>query len=215
MRYFVNAVIAIAVITSPALAATIFEDHFDSNSLTDYSQACYPTTTGSATWQILDGSLRGTSTGGVGQCYALIGDPSWQITSVSARIRGVAGIDKGINIHNTIGHLGINLRCAPYNDIMVTNGHAGDFTVVTLPHSNGEWLDLEVRIVGTDMQVLVNGILRETRQIAADVLAMPFNDARLWVYNGTVTDYDDIRIEGAGVVATQDATWGALKATYR
>ena len=208
-------VLMILAAAASATATTIFEDHYDSSGLSDYTQECYSTTTGSATWQVVGGALHGSSSGGVGQCYALVGDPSWQITSVTARMRGISGNDKGINIHNALGHLGINLRPAPNNDIMVTNGHAGDFTRVAFPHVNNEWLTLEVRIVGSEMQVLVNGNLMETRQIAADVLALPFTDARLWVYNGSVTDYDDFRVEGSGAVPSQGATWGALKATYR
>jgi len=184
------------------------------DSISDYSLDCDPDATGSATWQVTDGYLHGTMSG-EGQCYASIQDQSWQISKVSFRVRGVTGIDKGITIHSTLGVLAVNLRADPYNDMMVTSGHGGEFTYYNLPHSIGEWLDVEVQITSDEMHVFVNGVLKADLPIAPDVVAAPFTDAHVFVYNGMVTDYDDIIIEGAGVVPSESEMWGSLKSLYR
>lgn len=220
------AVLLAVIAAAPALGGVIFEDHFDADSLNDYTQTCYADSRwpGSATWQVSNGILRGQSLGGT-VCYAGVGDPTWEISSVHVRMRTIVGFDKGVNVVNTAANIGVsvNLRPAPYNDVMLGYNQQYCCDTVSLPHVTGQWMDVEIRIVGTDMQVYVNGAHLATRAIQNPAGMLPLNAVRPWTYTcecspypvSALNEYDDLVVVGNGVVAVDGTTWGALKATYR
>lgn len=220
MKHLFYALVVLAVSTSPVRTATVFEDHFSTDSIADFAPFCDPSGA-YANWSIADGVLHGENSLWC-SCHLAIGSPSWEISAIHVRMNGRAGYDKGILAINSQSSRGIsvNLRSAPWNDIYFNYNRNDSGEPFPLPHNNGDWMDVDILLVGADVSVYVNGQHIATRQILNPETVLPLNQVHPFVYTGggvplISIDYDDLVVEGNGVVAIDEISWGGLKASYR
>jgi len=115
---------------------------------------------------------------------------------------------------------GVNFRSAPFNDAVLAYG-ANDqpatiLAVASVPHLSGQWLQVELRVVGQQIEVDVDGV----NVIAFDATGFP--QARGWLSlggnaGGTQSahmEFDDLSISSMDAIGTLVSSWGSLKGRY-
>ena len=122
----------------------------------------------------------------------------------------------GVNVHNAIGNIGLSLNAIPGDSLRIRL-HTGDpLNAITTQFCclAGVWLDV-LLIIGTDAWVHLNDDIVLTKEVPANMRALPFRDVRLWGAGSSAVEFDNFIVRGNGVTADEAVSWGQLKSFYR
>jgi O-glycosyl hydrolase len=147
-----------------------------------------PWTVASGTWSEHDGVIDGS---GPPNTYLwLFGPTEWEISTLTVRLNGQSGIDKGFSICGSTC-IGVNLRSSPYNDVWTFNGS----TWSGFPYANSQntWYDVAIQIHDASFDVSVNGTYVGSRTLVGFPTPHQLRTVGLWTYYSRVW-FDDVAI---------------------
>ncbi|MEZ4386519.1 MAG: T9SS type A sorting domain-containing protein [Candidatus Krumholzibacteriia bacterium] len=172
--------------------STLYTDDFSDNIFERWE------TTG-GTWSEHDGVLRGTERG-----EAIIGDPDWDVTRVSADVYRSVGTDVYLILKNATSYIHANLRGGSYQDIWVSDGV--DSHSVPFANLDQQWYRLELVVHENSFDVIADGTVLATFTLRGGAAEGGFFRCGLGLWgadDGTIDDsFDNVAIAGLGTPST-------------